>query len=125
MLGDRAAGHAAPVEANEISVVVLGDRRELDPLAGGWVEDGSEPGGGDVLAGGAVQGFGAGHELARFCGVCGVPFRVWYQATVAAMAVARGGAGGRDCGLVLGGVEHERLVELVGQFYELPEGRVE
>jgi len=90
VLGDRAAGHAAPVEANEISVVVLGDRRELDPLAGGWVEDGSEPGGGDVLAGGAVQGFGAGHELARFCGVCGVPFRVWYQATVAAMAVARG-----------------------------------
>lgn len=35
MLGDHAAGHAAAVEADELSVAVLGDGGVLDPPGGG------------------------------------------------------------------------------------------
>jgi hypothetical protein len=44
VFGDGAAGHAAPVEADQFAGVVLGDRRVLDPFAGGRVEEGSEGG---------------------------------------------------------------------------------
>jgi hypothetical protein len=40
VLGDHAAGHAAAVEADELSVAVLGDGGVLDPPAGGGVNKG-------------------------------------------------------------------------------------
>ena len=39
-----AAGHAAPVEPDECSVTVLGQRRVFDPFTSGRVEEGSEAG---------------------------------------------------------------------------------
>lgn len=42
VLGDDAPGHSAPVEAHEISVVVLGYSRVLNLFAGGRVEKRSE-----------------------------------------------------------------------------------
>jgi hypothetical protein len=39
VLGDDAAGHAAPVESDELTVVVFGDCGVLDPLTGGRVEE--------------------------------------------------------------------------------------
>jgi hypothetical protein len=44
VLGDQAAGHAAPVEADELPVAVFGDGRVLDPLARRGVEEGPEAG---------------------------------------------------------------------------------
>jgi hypothetical protein len=44
VLGDHAAGHAAPAEADELPVAVLGDGCELDPLAHSRVEEGPETG---------------------------------------------------------------------------------
>jgi hypothetical protein len=45
VLGDHAAGHAAPVEPHQMPVAVGGDGGVLDPLAGGGVEEGPEAGG--------------------------------------------------------------------------------
>src|ERR1022692_5092849 len=44
VLGDYPAGHAAPAEADQLPVAVPGNRGELDPLAGGRVEEGPEAG---------------------------------------------------------------------------------
>src|ERR1700758_2455518 len=44
VLGDRPAGHAAPAEPDQLPVAVLGNGGELDPLAGGRVEEGPEAG---------------------------------------------------------------------------------
>lgn len=44
VLGDRPAGHAAPLEPDQLPVAVLGNRGELDPLAGRRVEEGPEAG---------------------------------------------------------------------------------
>src|SRR5215468_2745366 len=49
VLGNRAAGHDAPVEADELSFAVFGDGGVGDPLAGGGVEEGPEPGHGAVF----------------------------------------------------------------------------
>src|SRR5215472_501186 len=48
VLGDRPAGHDAPVEADELPVAVVGDGGVGDPLAGGRVEEGPEAGHGTV-----------------------------------------------------------------------------
>ena len=48
VLGDHPTGRTGPVETNERSVVVFGDGRELDPLAGSRVEKGPESGVGGV-----------------------------------------------------------------------------
>ena len=42
VLGDDAAGHTAPVKADELPVAVGGDGGVGDPLAGGGVEEGPE-----------------------------------------------------------------------------------
>ena len=44
VLGDQAAGHAAPGEADQLAIAVLGDSGVLDPLTGGRVEEGLEAG---------------------------------------------------------------------------------
>ena len=51
VLGDHATGHAAPAEPEVRPVVVLGQGRVLDPLAGGRIEEGSEPRRGVCLPG--------------------------------------------------------------------------
>src|SRR6201988_2332774 len=69
MLGDRAAGHAAPVEANEVLTAVLGSRGDLDPLARCRVCE--------LAKSGRV---GDGHDLPA------PPLRSRYQLTVAVIA---------------------------------------
>src|SRR5215468_12686826 len=49
VLGDDAAGHAAPVEADELPVAVVGGGGVGDLLAGGGVEEGPEAGHGAVF----------------------------------------------------------------------------
>jgi hypothetical protein len=44
VLGHHPAGHAAPAEPDQLPVAVLGNRGELDPLAGGRIEEGPEAG---------------------------------------------------------------------------------
>src|SRR5579863_1337622 len=39
VLGDHPAWHAAPAEPEQLPVAVLGNRGELNPLAGGRVEE--------------------------------------------------------------------------------------
>ena len=42
VLGDQPARHAAPAEPDQLPVAVLSNRGELNPLAGGRVEEGPE-----------------------------------------------------------------------------------
>src|ERR1022692_145934 len=44
VLGDQPAWYAAPAEPDQLPVAVLGNGGELDPLAGGRVEEGPETG---------------------------------------------------------------------------------
>ncbi len=82
VLGDRTAGQAAPVKADDILLTVLTGRREGDRLAGGRVGELPEPG---------SRGVCAGHGLRSFVWQeWGEPFCVRYQSTVAVMAVASG-----------------------------------
>ena len=48
VLGDHAAGNAAPGEADQLSVAVFGQGGVGDPLAGGGVEEGPEAGHGVI-----------------------------------------------------------------------------
>src|SRR4029077_15493948 len=79
LLGDHAAGHAAPVEADELPVVVGGDGGVFDPLAGGGVEEGPEAGRGAACLGHAhwafaLSGAGPGGRTRR------MPARSWKPA---------------------------------------------
>ena len=71
VLGDHPAGDAAPGEADELPVAVLGQGGVGDPLAGGGVEEGPEASHGVVSLRHAHRAFGlsragpAGRSLAR------------------------------------------------------------
>src|SRR5215472_2914753 len=60
VLGDRAAGHDAPVEADELSIAVVGDGGVGDRLAGGGVEEWPEAGHGTVSSRHGHRVFGWG-----------------------------------------------------------------
>lgn len=81
VLGDRTAGHAAPVEADDVFAVVLWGGGELDRFAGCRVGELPEPGGNEVWG---------GHAGTPSCAPVEVSFRLRYHATVAAIAVASG-----------------------------------
>jgi len=78
VLGDRTAGHAAPVESHDIFASVIWGGGELDRLAGRRVGELPKPGGGDVWD---------RHAGTLSCAPLDVPFRLRYHATVAVIAV--------------------------------------
>ena len=116
VLGDRAAGHAAPVESHDIFAAVIGGCGELDRFAGRRIGELPEFGGGDVRD---------GHAGTLSCAPLEVPFRLRYHATVVVIAVASGVASVPNVDWYLRRVKHERLLELVGQLDEFPDRRVE
>ena len=81
VLGDRTAGHAAPVEADGIFAAVLWGGGELDRFAACRVGERPEPGGSEVWD---------VHAGTLSCAPLQVSFRLRYHATVAAIAVASG-----------------------------------
>src|SRR5580704_14413570 len=81
VFGNRAAGHAAPVESHDIFAGVIRGRGELDRFAGRRVGELPKLSEGDVWD---------GHAGTLSWACLDVPFRQRYHATVVAIAVASG-----------------------------------